>query len=99
VVSGAAKGREGVTGVAGMKTALIFAAVWLVLIAAPYLFIGEYYGMVWYLINLPLSEFLKGLFWPISVPLYVIVVTLGNGLVLGTFLNLIISAFRSRRKN
>jgi hypothetical protein len=82
-----------------MRTALIFAAVWLVFTAAPYLIVGEYWGMVWYLINLPTAEFLKGLLWPINVPLFVVVVTRGNGLIMGAFLNLIISAFRNRRKN
>lgn len=81
-----------------MRTILLSAVAWLALTAAPYVFIGEYWGMVWYLINLPLAEFLKGVLWPVNKVLYVLTVTAANGLVLGTLLHLIILVFKRRHK-
>ena len=53
---------------------------WMLVLVLPYAVVGETWGMVWYLLTYPLSEWLKFL-WDWNVVLYVAIVTISHGLL------------------
>ena len=61
---------------------LIFIAIlYLAVSLLPYVFVGEYWGIRWYPLNLPLSWMLKGPLWAFGREFYVVSVSVINSLL------------------
>jgi hypothetical protein len=64
------------------KICIIVTTFWILLSLAPYVVVGRSWGMVWFVVNLPLSEILKSSLWGYGSITYVILVTVINSIVL-----------------
>ncbi len=62
----------------GSRTAAILAFVWIVATLVPYLIIGETWGMVWFYLAWPASDWLKDLWEYLGSPAYVLIVSFVN---------------------
>jgi hypothetical protein len=60
----------------------IVAGCWGLLLVAPYALIGEWWGAVWFVLNRPLADIAKPYLFPVSVVLYVAIVTVINATLL-----------------
>ncbi|RYD23102.1 MAG: hypothetical protein EOP88_05555 [Verrucomicrobiaceae bacterium] len=83
------------------KVFIVTSAVWALVSLVPYVVIGEYWGMVWYLFNLPLAELLKGSLWGHSPIAYVVLVTIINAIIVSSVISsvwMLLASIRKARK-
>ena len=80
-----------------MRWFAVISAVWMAVLLLPYAVIGETWGMVWYLMTLPISEWFKETWESMGVTFYVGLVTVVHGLIVFTLLNGLSGLFNSMK--
>lgn len=75
------------------------AVLWIAGSLVPFVFFGQSWGAIWYMINLPLSILVKFILFPIGMPIYVGAVTLMNAALIFGLFSVIVSIYKrlSRR--
>jgi hypothetical protein len=88
-----------------MKTTNIFltsALIWISVTIIPYIIAGEFWSMVWYPLNYPVSEISKAYLLHFGLPAYVFATTVINSVIFSCLVILIIISvryFRNSRTN